>query len=182
MSYFKGFPTLIALSLVLALSLVNCGGCDEPAGQTAAPEKKAEARPETPNRPARQAPPAEPDGPPAVADISELGAGELKGKQKLPDYYPDDGPVYPGTEPSKVRSDGDKVAVFYGTGDSQSQALKTVERDLQGKGWSMMAAEELPTGTLLQGTKGDRVVTVLVATLDEGASDQVTMVAVSVQR
>jgi hypothetical protein len=182
MSNFKAFPILAGLGFVLAFGLVNCGGSDEPAGQAAAPQEKAEKQAANPSRPAKQKPAAESAAPAASVDVSELGRRELNASQSLPDSYPDDGPTYPGTEPSKVQSQGDKVAVFYGTEDSREKAASEMKGQLQAKGWSVMAAEELPTGILLQGTKGKRIVSVLIATLDEDKSDEVTMVAISVQR
>ena len=107
---------------------------------------------------------------------------ELKVKQEIPDYYPEDAPIYPGSLPSNIRHQGSTVTLAFGTKDAAAQVVDFMRSDLNSNGWTILPAQELPNGTLIQGTKDGRTISVLVAGLTPDPEGESTMMMVSVQR
>ena len=62
------------------------------------------------------------------------------------------------------------------------QVAEYLESDLQSKGWTVLPVQQVPTGSVIQGSKDGRNVTVLVSHLSENADEYATMIMVSVQR
>ena len=62
------------------------------------------------------------------------------------------------------------------------QVADYLESDLQSKGWTVLPVQEVPTGSVIQGSKDGRNVTVLVSHLSESGDEYATMIMVSVQR
>ena len=163
------------VSLCLAIG-VGCGGDEATQGDGAAATKT-----ET-ERPAYKAPPTTDDMPPMASDMAATIQEELEVKQELPDYYPEDGPLYPDTLPSNIRVQGSKVTMGFGTMDPADQVADYLESDLDSKGWTVLPVQQVPTGSVIQGSKDGRNVTVLVSHLSENADEYATMIMVSVQR
>ena len=90
------------VSLCFAIG-VGCGGDEATQGDDAAATQT-----ET-ERSADKAPLAAGKMPPMASDMATTIQEELKSKQELPDYYPEDGPLYPDTLPSNIRVKGSKV-------------------------------------------------------------------------
>ena len=164
------------VSLCVAMG-VGCGGGDE-----ATQGDAGAAAPSETARPADKAPPTLGEMPPIATDIAATIQEELKVKQELPDYYPEDGPLYPDTLPSNIRVKGSKVTMGFGTMDPSNEVADYMESDLQSKGWTVLPVQQLPTGSVIQGSKDGRNVTVLVSHLSEDAGEYATMIMVSVQR
>lgn len=167
----------VALVCLLGLFGVGCGGQDE----TTQAEGVAEVQTQK-ERPKFKVPPTTDEMPPKASDLAANIREELKVKQELPDYYPEDGPLYPDTLPSSIRVQGSQVTMGFGTKDPADQVAEYMESDLKSKGWTVVPVQEVPNGTLVQGSKDGRSVIVLVASLDGGADEDATMIMVSVQR
>ena len=180
MSNMKGVIIAAVLASVLVFGLVSCGGQEEPS-QGEAASQAAEGRAE-PAKPAYKEPPTTPEMPPKASDLPVTVAEQLKIKQEIPDYYPADAPVYPGSLPSSVRIQGSKVILGFGTAAPRSEVGYYMESDLSSQGWDVNPVQELPTGLLIQGTKDGRSISVLVASVDGDPGDETTMIMISVQR
>jgi len=159
-----------------ALSLVACGGQEEKPAP--APSATQSARPS----PAPQTDSSVAQGDDrALPDAEGPPSQQLRRKIALPADYPSDAPIYPGSEPSQVtRKGARRMVVMFGSSDSPDQVMDYLEGDLPGKGWSVSGRHDLPTGKLIQATKGDRLVSVLLSRVDEGRDSAITMIAVSV--
>ena len=175
MTMFSRMIVVFAGVSLCVLIGVGCGGDEATQGDGAAANQT-----ET-ERPAYKAPPTN-EMPPMASDIAVTIQEELKVKQELPDYYPEDGPLYPDTLPSNIRVKGSKVTMGFGTADPADQVADYLESDLQSKGWTVLPVQEVPTGSVIQGSKDGRNVTVLVSHLSENADEYATMIMVSVQR
>ncbi|MBW2230536.1 MAG: hypothetical protein JRG92_10905 [Deltaproteobacteria bacterium] len=171
---------LLLVGLVSVGLLAACGGQEE------APEAPATAEPE---RSASAPTGAEPPAPAPRADRAERpsskppegAAAQLSRTIELPDYYPSDAPVYPGTEPSSAkRNAAGRIAVVFGTSDSPEQVLEYMVGYLPGAGWEITGQQDLPGGPLLQASQGERLLSVLLSRLDEGKPSEITVIAVGV--
>ncbi|MAI80576.1 MAG: hypothetical protein CL917_16665 [Deltaproteobacteria bacterium] len=178
MSNLSRLVLIVAVGGLIALGSLGCGGTDD----SAAPPTDSTAGTTSAERVIQETPTITSEMPSASGE-NRLGVGEeLKNKIAIPDYYPEDGPVYPGTLPSYVRVMGSKVALAFGLSDSPDKAESIVMADLKGKGWTLTPPMELPTGTVINGTKAGREVTVLISTVPEDSGGETTMMMVSVQR
>ena len=177
MTKFSQMILLVALGCLLGMTWVGCGGQEETAQDAEVPAARTEKL-----RPEYDAPPTLDGMPPIASETAVTIQEELKVKQELPDYYPEDGPLYPDTLPSSIRAQGSKVTLGFGTNDSTAEVASYMESDLKSKGWTVLPVQEMPTGTLIQGTKDGRNATVLVAGLNGGSDGHSTMIMVSVQR
>jgi len=164
---------------VLGFTGLGCGGQDEPGER----EPLAEVTPSA-ERPKYKVPPTVPGMPPKATEKARTIQEELKVKQEVPDYYPEDAPIYPGSLPSSIRTQGSTVVLGFGTKDSADQVVDFMESDLNSNGWTVLPGQEMPNGTLIQGTKNGRSITVLVAGLapDPDGDGESTIMMVSVQR
>lgn len=167
----------VALVGLLGVTWVGCGGQEEVAGDEGVPAAQTEKV-----RPTYDAPPTLKEMPPMATDGEISIQDELKVKQELPDYYPEDGPLYPDTLPSNIRVTGSKVTLGFGTNDPTGEVVNYMESDLESKGWTVLPVQEMPNGTVVQATKDGRMATVLVAGLGGGSDGYSTMIMVSVQR
>jgi hypothetical protein len=168
---------MAGLVSVLGFVGLGCGGQDEAAES----EPLAEVTPNV-ERPKYKVPPTVPGMPAKVSEQSRTIQEELKVKQEIPDYYPEDAPVYPGSLPSNIRTQGSTVTLAFGTNDSADQVVEFMQSDLNSNGWTVLPEQELPNGTLIQGTKDGRMMSVLVAGLEPEPEGESTIMMVSVQR
>lgn len=162
---------------VLGFVGLGCGGQDEASES----EPPAEATPNA-ERPEYKVPPTTPGMPKKANDVGRTIQEELKVKQEIPDYYPEDAPIYPGSLPSNIRHQGSTVTLAFGTKDAAAQVIDFMRSDLNSNGWTILPGQELPNGTLIQGTKDGRSISVLVAGLAPDPEGESTMMMVSVQR
>ena len=170
---------ILMASLVGVLGFVGlgCGGQDEASESQPAAEAKSEGE-----RPKYKAPPTLPGMPAKAHDKPRTLQEELSVKQAIPDYYPEDAPIYPGSLPSNIRTQGSTVTLGFGTKDSADQVVEFMQSDLNSNGWTILPRQELPNDTLIQGTKDGRSITVLVVGLAPDPEGESTMMMVSVQR
>lgn len=175
----------VALLATGLFGLVACGGDEDrprPAptplarsdGETAAPESRSTESP---------APVTQSRSSGESRGISTGGstAEQLAQKVDLPDTFPSDAPVYPGTQPSQyvVKPNG-RLSLTFGTPDSPDQVMSYMRDELPRRRWEIIGEHDLETGKLLQATKGDRLISVLLSRIDEGQAGEVTMIAMSV--
>jgi hypothetical protein len=159
------FIVLVACAFVAA-----CGG-EEPAKPVAdvptKPAADAPAKPAVKLKGREQAP--EPT-------IEEL----LKARVELPDYYPDDAPVYPGATANRVNWVRGRVNAVFTTDDDPSDASGTLQSALDSSGWEEIVVAEMVNGVVLQAGKDERSISALVSRMQEGTRDEVTMIMVVV--
>lgn len=168
---------MAVLVCTLGFISLGCGGQEEASES----EPVAEVTPKV-ERPKYKVPPTMEGMPAKATDVARTIQEELKVKQELPDYYPEDAPVYPGSLPSSIRTAGSMVTLGFGTKDSVAQVIDFMESDLNSNGWTVLPSQEMPNGTLFQGTKNGRTITVLVAGVTPDPGGDSTMMMVSVQR
>ena len=98
----------------------------------------------------------------------------------LPDNYPSDAPVYPGSKPSQAPpAPVGRVGVIFRSYDDPAQIQQYMDQELPRLGWQVVVSDELPNGILVQGTKGDRLMSVVVSIFDKGQPSEVTMIAIT---
>ena len=147
--------------------IVACGGDEAPS----APAPSAESVP----APAAQKF-VEPTMPPIPsARPSNIGE-ELAVKVEMPDFYPADGPVFPGTSPSKVFVDGNKINVMFGTSDSPEDVLEFLNGELPRLGWDNAIVQRMSNSVTIEATKSDRSLTIMLSEFDAAP----TLIAVMV--
>lgn len=168
---------LLLTGLLSAALLVACGGEEERAVPATTPPAAEEAAPVTRQEPAPRAQrrnlpvPSEGDAP----------SQQLRRTVELPADFPSDAPIYPGTEPSEVSKTAEgRFTAMFGTQDSASDVMDYMASTLPNEGWQVTGQHDLPTGQLLQATKGDRLISVLLSRVDEGRDSAITMIALSV--
>ena len=164
--------TLAVLGTLLA---AGCGGDDtaapaaaKPAAEAAAPAKTEPAPSPTPEQPA---PPA------AAPGNSGAVAKQLTEKIEIPSYYPEDGPVYPGAQPSQAQQlPSGKVSLVFGTDAMPPEAASVMSEAAEAKGWSIESENQIERGFLTQAEKSGRKLVMLTSRVEDG----VTLVVVSV--
>lgn len=177
MSKAKGVAAaLLAGSLVGGL-LVSCGGSEEPSQTKGAPQAATQgqdaAKKTSPPLPAKQA-----AAPPRQFTIAE----QLRVKVDVPDEYPEDAPIYPGSQASSVRSQGGTVILGFGTMDAPTEVQSYIETDLGNEGWDVQPVQEMPNGVLVMGDKNGRKISVLIAEVNGNQGDANTLIMVSAER
>lgn len=101
---------------------------------------------------------------------------ELAVKVEMPDFYPADGPVFPGTSPSKVFVDGNKINVMFGTSDSPEDVLEFLNGELPRLGWDNAIVQRMSNSVTIEATKSDRSLTIMLSEFDAAP----TLIAVMV--
>ena len=180
MSKVKGLvATLLAGSLVGGL-LVGCGGSEEPKHTGDVPQAAAQrgADAKKPSQPAAPARPKSAATPGAGSTLAE----QLRVEVDVPDEYPDDAPIYPGSQASSVRKQGSTVILGFGTMDSPAEVQSYIETDLGNEGWDVQETQEMPNGVLVVGSKGGRKISVLIAGVHGNSGDANTLIMVSADR
>lgn len=178
-----GFQWLAVLAAVFTLA---CG--DEPernvtptplpgTGKTA----PADASPQTSaGSPAEGRPGAAP-GMNEPKPVGRETMDQFDAEVDLPQTYPSDAPVYPGTRPSEAfeRPDG-RLSVVFSSPDSPDQVMEFMIRELSAARWEVGPEQDLKTGRLVQGTKGDRLISVLLSRVGDESNRSTTMIAIAV--
>jgi len=160
----------------LVLFVTACGGSEEKEAPPAAEQKAAPAK--APAAAAKKAP-AKPAVKQAAKEAKpQTVEGQLAVKVELPDYYPDDAPVYPGSMPSQhtMTEDGQASLTFGIEDDAESVANYAREFILKND-WAMSLDQEIQGGHLLRASKGARHISVLVTEVNDGS-----MMSVAVHR
>jgi hypothetical protein len=160
----------LALTGALALVLFSgCGGCGEE--EPASSPQKAVAPTPAPTPKPRVTQPAQTPG----ASI----AAQIKKSVKLPPYYPSDAPVYPGAKANSLEQAGGRISAVFSSTDSADTVTSWMNDFFASEGWENVTSNEVPSlGTNMQGSKGGRRLSVLVASADaDGETVTLFMVA-----
>lgn len=169
------------VGVVAAAFFAACGGGDEVEVPTKTPSKPAPApaaekpAPEPPKAPPKPAARPEPKAAPPTGSAGE----QLRSEIALPDYYPDDAPVYPGTKPAQATMRNDRANVMFGTPDDPDKVAEYLSGFLDDQGWHP-ESERVGSRVMMHGVKGERRILVVVSRVDEAKSSEITMIAVSV--
>ena len=151
--------------------LLACSGEDAP---------QAPSAPAAQSQPAREVPkladPVMPSIPSArPSNVEE----ELAVKIEMPDFYPADAPVFPGTAPSKVFVEGNKINIMFGSQDSVEDALGFLNDELPRLGWNNHLVQRMSNIVTLEGRKGDRDLTIVLSEFP-GDQENPTLIAIAV--
>ncbi len=166
-------PILLLLTLVATLVAagVSCRGEDE--ATDAKPEASSAQPPPIQPRSQPQKP-GERRGP---GTLREQFAREIE----LPDGYPEDAPHYPGSKVNASAWRGGRVAATFSTKDTPEKVASYVRQQLGANGWeSDSEVIEFESGIVLTASKPaeGRAIQVMIATMDQGENDWVTLIAV----
>lgn len=166
----------IASGITAVLVLVGCGGEERgdegtPAASTEQAPQKAEAAPS-------QVQPKLQPKPQAGNFLRD----DLRTEIDLPDGYPSDAPVYPGSTTSRYLSQDGAVNVTFVTDADPGEVTGFFEDSLSDQGWGSVRSQSMGNspGTMTFGNKGGRKISILSARVDEGSPDAVTMIMVRV--
>ena len=165
----------ILLILTLAATLVAAGvSCR---GE----EEASDAKPDTSSA---QPPAIQPESQPQIPG-EKRGPGTLREQFaheiELPDGYPEDAPRYPGSKVNASAWRGGRVAATFSTKDSPEKVASYVKQQLGSNGWeSTPEVVEFESGIVLTASKPaeGRAIQVMIATMDQGDNDWVTLIAV----
>ena len=161
-------------TVALGLGLVLACGSDEssapdptpvPAERAAAVEPKAQPSAVMPTIP---------------APLRETISAELAAKIEIPDFYPEDGPVYPETSPSKTFVNGTVVNLMFGTLDTPEQVLEFMNTEFPRLGWENSAVVRMSHVISIEATKPGRSLTVILTEVASGTPEQTTLIAISI--
>ncbi len=178
----RGSSRIRLLALCGALVITGAWGCgsDEPAHAPAASPAAPASRP-APASPSPQ--PAKPARKADKAPVDPRTPGEqLRTRVAIPEYYPSDGPVYPGGTPSFEKLDGSKANLMFGTEDDVETAVSRIKGELKSRGWKVEPEMPADGAVLVSGTKGSRRAAVFISVVEKGSPSEITMIAVSVDR
>lgn len=172
----------LVLTLVCAcLALPGCSGDEDldSAPRVPATETTEPAAPETPSAPDSAAAPD--PGEPAPSDRPGVEE-QLRATIEVPDYYPEDGPVYPGAKPSQSQQmPNGKLSLMFGTDAPAEEASRVMIEASEAKGWKIVSTDEFDGGLLTRAQKGDRDLMILTSRLKEDGQDAITLVAINVE-
>ena len=156
--------TVAAAGLVLGCS------CEEP--PKPAPAKSQVAKPPAPV-PA-PAPIARTDPPPTLVE-------ELQKRIELPQDYPEDGLVYPGSQATTTSWIDGRLSVMFNSMDPADDVASYATEFLANEGWERLSRTDLPNGVYIRANKSrGRAIAVLISDLEESDEDPGTLIAVVV--
>jgi hypothetical protein len=161
---------LLTLMASLVAAGVSCKGEDEPAAaKVEAPSTQPPVIPPgiQPRKPGQK------QGP---GTVREQFAREVE----LPEDYPEDAPRYPGAKVNASAWRQGRVAATFSTKDTPDKVTSYVKQQLGSNGWQSTPETEFESGVLLTATKPTegRAIQVMIATVDQGENDWVTLIAV----
>lgn len=164
-------------SFVIALAGVACdSGTQEPDAPTpTAPDAASQESAGAPSDQAAGAPPA------AMKREGEIDSGRFLNElpegvtAAVPDNFPSDIPVYPGSQPAQgkgVDLDGSaQSAVQLLTNDAYPEVHKFYSEQLQAKGWTVSEESENEAAATISATKDNCKTHILVTPVEGGGSD-----------
>jgi len=161
----KRLPALLIAVGVSSL-LIACGG-DEPTKPAPTP---------TPPTAATTPKPSPAVKPPIPKSVME----QLEVEVEVPEYYPKDVPVYPGSKASQAGWDRGRITAVFSTPDSVADVATYMNDFLDAQGWEDVQNMEIVDGTIVQGTKraSDRGISLLLTRVEEeGGSATLIVVA-----
>jgi hypothetical protein len=98
----------------------------------------------------------------------------------LPDYYPEDAPVYSGSTTNSVGWQSGRVSAVFTTGDTPEEVSSKLQESLRSNGWQDIVEAEMVNGVVVQAAKDERGISALISLMEKGPSDEVTMIMVAV--
>ena len=122
--------------------------------------------------------------PPKIQPGTRQGPGtvreQLAREVELPDGYPEDAPRYPGAKINASAWRQGRVAATFSTKDTPDKVTSYVKQQLASNGWESIPETEFESGIVLGAAKHaeGRRISVMIATLDQGENDWVTLIAV----
>lgn len=166
------------LGAIFLFGLNGCGGSEPETANESTPTSAAQpSQPSTSAESPPAAPPSSQAGP-ASSDLTP--AGQLLNDIELPDDYPSDAPIYPGSKPSQAPPARlGRVGVIFRSYDDPAQIQQYMDQELPRLGWQVVISDDLPNGILVQGMKGDRLMSIVVSIFDKGQPSEVTMIALT---
>jgi hypothetical protein len=165
---------LATVVLGLGLGLVLACGSDEPSTPDPTPV------------PGESAAAVDPEARPSVvmpkipSGLRQTITAELAAKIEIPDFYPEDGPVYPETSPSKTFVNGNVVNLMFGTLDTPEQVLEFMNTEFPRLGWENSAVVRMSHVISIEATKPGRSLTVILTEVASGSPEQTTLIAISI--
>jgi hypothetical protein len=106
---------------------------------------------------------------------------QLAREVELPEGYPEDAPQYPGAKINAFKWKQGRVSATFSTKDTPEKVTSYVKQQLGSNGWeSTPEVVEFESGVILVAAKPaeDRMIRVMIATIDQGDDDWVTLIAV----
>lgn len=107
---------------------------------------------------------------------------ELRAQVEIPSFYPEDGPIYPGVEPSRGEQlpDG-RVSLMFGTDALADEASDVMVEAAEARGWTIHGEDVVDRGRLVRAEKDGRQLMILTNRVEGGSSNPVTLVAVVIE-
>ena len=155
--------TSTALGATAAALLLLLSGCSA----------DEQARTEVPDQQQPQQGQEQEDGPLPIRE-------ELRRAIALPDFYPEDAPIYPNATLSNVGQPRGRVTAVFSTEDPPEEVTAYLRAKLATEGWSEHEKEEMPNGLIIQATKDERAISLLISSMDAGTEYELTMVVVAI--
>jgi hypothetical protein len=137
-------------------------------------EEPAKPQPPAPTPPTRQA------QPPVKRPVPTTVMEQLEVEVEVPDYYPKDAPVYPGSKASRAEWQMGRVTAVFSTPDPIADVVIYMSDFLSAQGWQDVQHLEMDDGSLVEGDKttDDRSISVFLTWVDEEAGSA-TMIVVA---
>jgi len=105
---------------------------------------------------------------------------QLRTEVELPDSYPDDAPMYPGALTNNAGRRNGRVTAVFSTEDGTEQVAAYLTAKIAAQGWKLFDTTEMPNGSVMNATKNDRRLSLLISSMDEGTEYELTMIIVAV--
>jgi len=170
---------LTTIGVLAATLLAGCGA--EEQVESTPPAATPTSQHSTPT-PEKAPVPAEVETGEAPSEGFVVAEEQLRVQIEIPSYYPEDGPVYPGLNPSQTQQMPDgKVSLMFGTEVMADDASSVMVEEAEAKGWTITSEDVVDRGHLVRAEKDGRQLLILTNRIDGGGSAPLTLVAVSVE-
>jgi len=134
-------------------------------------------------KPGQAAPAPTPPPEPTPEAGAKLPSEQLRRHIELPEYYPPDAPIYPGTQPSEAQQlPNGRVTAIFGTPDSPEQVMTYMQEALPAQGWTITVEQSMQNGTIMQALKPERLLSILLSRYGASEAEELTIIAISVDR
>jgi len=102
-----------------------------------------------------------------------IAGGE--GGVALPDGFPKDVPLYPGATPTVTNSNAEVTTVMLTTADAAAKVSAFYKEKLAAAGWTTKNTLDMPTGSMIVCSKGDRTLSVTLVSDDNQTMINLTL-------
>ena len=157
----------LLIAVGVASLLIACSSEEEPAEPAPAPTP-----PTTATRPA-PTPAVKPAIPKSVME-------QLEVEVEVPEFYPKDAPVYPGSKASKAGWHQGRVTAVFSSSDQLADVVAYMNDFMSAQGWEDIQNMEIVDGSIVQASTraDDRSISVLLTWVEEeGGSATLIVVA-----